>query len=400
MVFLIERRKVASAHKRIVVIASFLICISVCGCSSQEGDRSVVLAARNLPPLSAVWNVHTDEVGEIQVEGDRILVYASKPPYEYRVECFDRKDGKKQWVHGGISRYCTNIAVYEEMVIAIDQDNNPIVLDAKTGTLIDKLTSAQSINGQTLNGDKSPWRKRITGLSSTGAEIVWITGGGEVTVYDMRNRVERWRRSLSNTNDNYLWPPIAAKSVIVLPEHNLYVLNSQDGIPLWSRPTNLIGCLVREDALYEISSNAVSRVETNTGKTIWSRNTSERQSGIAAVDSRHLVVTSEKHNGGDGVTILCIRSSDGSLKWKITLDESSISADGIAIWNGVTYLMAISGNLYAIDCQTGKGLAGYETGAKTYNTGISTSQHEVVCGGHYDHIYSFRTLPPSSPVVK
>jgi len=159
----------------------------------------------------------------------------------------------------------------------------------------------------------------------------------------------------------------------------VYALNANTGQVLWTYPSNDIytsSPTVANGVLYigTVYSNSVYALDAKSGRELWSYDTGAFvQSSPAVVNGVLYVSAGGDGQGQDGV-LYALNAKTGSKLWSypiggcceasapIPADEQHITESSPAVADGVVYVGAWNGNVYALNAASGALLWSYATG--------------------------------------
>jgi outer membrane protein assembly factor BamB len=191
----------------------------------------------------------------------------------------------------------------------------------------------------------------------------WPYGGGAaksfVYAVDPDSGKARWVTSLDDLD---ITAPVAAKGLVFVATHpsisstssraTLHAISAADGQIKWAfgadRKFGSARLLVAGNALYFSTDKAVSALELETGRQLWSASAEEFQGDLKA-DDQHLYVIARKGSlARPKDTLRALALTTGQEKWSYELGGSG--GYRLLIQDGLVY----AGYFYALDAATGR----------------------------------------------
>lgn len=266
-----------------------------------------------------------------------------------------------RWSYHTDSGIKNNVAISTDRVFAASVAGQLYALDLKTGRRIWKAD---------LDLDNERWE-----ISATAVEdgIVYVGGASCIAAFDESTGGRLWSTSLTKSDwwpSSYVVPTVADGRLLLMTRTGAHAYDAKSGKPLWDLEGRFNGCTVSEGIVYTSKDNGVPvAIEASTGRLLW---TIEHEIGDTA---------SSPAISGD---IMVIGTADGricafstttrAMLWNLMTDAAlstlqpyrrdiSDVNSSPAVADGVVYVGASDGVLYALSLADGTELGRHDLGA-------------------------------------
>ena len=295
---------------------------------------------------------------------------------------FDLNSGKPIWKYRTENSIKNTIAYEDGIVVAQDAACHLYALDAKTGKLLWK----QLIN---LNG----YPYLTEGLTASNG-VVYAGIGVGLSAYDLKTGHILWTNKDWRQREGSTTTLTIADNVLISGTQwgGLYGNDLKTGKQLWKLSDNGLGNrgaspVFKDGKLWIISSKSLFMIEPQSGKVI----DQKELSANLDVTSTPLVTENEIIFGSADRGITALDKSTLFIKWKVetkpslvytapysTTPQASVETSPVAS-QGIVYIGASDGYLYAIDETTGIIKDRIHLGAPVFSTVAVSGNCMIVC---------------------
>ena len=343
------------------------------------------------------WRVQTGDVvrSSTAVTANRVFV-GSGDGFLYAI---DRESGTVVWkfsagapvhaspaVAGGLV-VCATLA---GRIFAVDEESGHSRWAIQTGPKLpledersdwDMLVSSPVVVGGTvviggqdglvyaldLRNGHILWRAktkgRVRGTPAVSGDMVVVGSfDARVYAYDLKTGAERWvHRTVGDTLVSAQWgfdrravqsSPAVMDGMVFIGSRDsgLYGIDASTGERRWRfshRGSWVLGSpSVRDGVVYVGSSDGhfIQAVEAKSGKELWRRATGGNVLGSPLVAGDLLLAGSREEGGGGFLFVLDLATGD--VRWKLRLDEATVSTP--TLYKGVVYIGTDAGSVLAI----------------------------------------------------
>lgn len=376
----------------VVFVVVVLLVLLILGCGDPQG-----ISADKLEPLCVEWKAEIGGVEDIIALEDLVITYSTLLTYspqwesENVVVCTDLKKGKKLWSTGGISFNCRNISLYKEQIVVLSEDGNVLFLDTRSGEILRKIDIYEGETLKSIEPGTSPDFYMVTGFTVCGEILVVVNEGGEIRAFNLTQGRRIWKTELPEGNLLNASSPVSGEGVVLYPGRDLYAYDLDTGEMIWISGKHAQECVIRDNSVFVLEIDSVSRIGLLDGEDIWSRGLRETLNGFVVADDKMLFAFShlfEKKN----LLAYGLNVDSGDIVWEQAVNDDIVSYGDQLVYNGVLYFTTIPGNIYAVDSSSGKGLAAYETGNTAAGTSVIQSSGKILSGGDLDFLFALEPV--------
>lgn len=304
---------------------------------------------------------------------------------------FDFNTGKPLWKYRTENSVKNTIAYEGGIVVAQDVSCNLYALNAKSGELLWK---------QAINLNSYPYLPE--GLTTDNG-IVYAGIGAGLSAYDLKTGRTIWTNKDWTQREGATTTLTVAGDVLVSGTQwgGLYGNDIHTGKQLWELTDNGLrnrgaSPVYKEGKLWIISANSFFIIEPQTGKILQQKELSANLD----VTSTPLVTEQEIVFGTADRGVMAMDKSTLFIKWKAetypsllytapysTTPQSGVETSPVAS-QGVVYIGASDGYLYALDLSTGIIKDRYNLGAPVFST-VAVSGNSLIVCDFAGNIYCF-----------
>lgn len=304
---------------------------------------------------------------------------------------FDFNTGKPLWKYRTENSVKNTIAYESGIVVAQDVSCNLYALNAKSGELLWK---------QAINLNSYPYLPE--GLTADNG-IVYAGIGAGLSAYDLKTGRTIWTNKDWTQREGATTTLTVAGDVLVSGTQwgGLYGNDIHTGKQLWELTDNGLrnrgaSPVYKEGKLWIISANSFFIIEPQTGKILQQKELSANLD----VTSTPLVTEQEIIFGTADRGVMAMDKSTLFIKWKAetypsllytapysTTPQSGVETSPVAS-QGVVYIGASDGYLYALDLSTGIIKDRYNLGAPVFST-VAVSGNSLIVCDFAGNIYCF-----------
>lgn len=304
---------------------------------------------------------------------------------------FDFNTGKPLWKYRTENSVKNTIAYEGGIVVAQDVSCNLYALNAKSGELLWK---------QVINLNSYPYLPE--GLTADNG-IVYAGIGAGLSAYDLKTGRTIWTNKDWTQREGATTTLTVAGDVLVSGTQwgGLYGNDIHTGKQLWELTDNGLrnrgaSPVYKEGKLWIISANSFFIIEPQTGKILQQKELSANLD----VTSTPLVTEQEIIFGTADRGVMAMDKSTLFIKWKAetypsllytapysTTPQSGVETSPVAS-QGVVYIGASDGYLYALDLSTGIIKDRYNLGAPVFST-VAVSGNSLIVCDFAGNIYCF-----------
>lgn len=304
---------------------------------------------------------------------------------------FDFNTGKPLWKYRTENSVKNTIAYENGIVVAQDVSCNLYALNAKSGELLWK---------QAINLNSYPYLPE--GLTTDNG-IVYAGIGAGLSAYDLKTGRTIWTNKDWTQREGATTTLTVAGDVLVSGTQwgGLYGNDIHTGKQLWELTDNGLrnrgaSPVYKEGKLWIISANSFFTIEPQTGKILQQKELSANLD----VTSTPLVTEQEIIFGTADRGVMAMDKSTLFIKWKAetypsllytapysTTPQSGVETSPVAS-QGVVYIGASDGYLYALDLSTGIIKDKYNLGAPVFST-VAVSGNSLIVCDFAGNIYCF-----------
>ena len=338
-------------------------------------------------PLQLQWTANTGSnifMTSPIIAGQRIFIATTDDNVSLNTSicAFDFSSGKPLWKFRTANSIKNTIAYENGVVIAQDASCNLYALDAESGKLLWK---------QYINLDSYPY---LTEGVTIDKGVVYAGIGTGLSAYDLKTGQTIWTNKDWKQREGSTTTLTVAGDVLVSGTQwgGLYGNDIRTGKLLWKLSGNGLGNrgaspVYKDGTLWIISSKSFFSIEPKAGKVLQQKELSANLD----VTSTPLVTEQEIIFGTADRGVFALDKSTLFNKWKVetspslvyTAPYSSTPQAGVetspVASQGIVYLGASDGYLYAIDQATGIIKDEYNLGAPVFSTIAVSGNRMVVC---------------------
>ena len=242
--------------------------------------------------------------------------------------------------------------------------------------------------------DRERWEISAT---SVAAGIVYVGWQSHTAAIDEVNGAPLWSASLSTSDwwpGTYAVPTVADGRMILMTRLGAHAYDAKTGKPAWDLPGAFQGCAVSGGVVYTAKDKLPAAVDLATGKLLWTGTDTVGDTASAPAVAGDRMVTGT----ADG-RVCAYSTKDGALLWSFQTGQSlstlqpykrggSDVNSSPAVANGVVYVGASDGVLYALSLKDGKRLGSYTIGAPIASS-PTISGGRLYIGAYDGNVYAF-----------
>ena len=295
------------------------------------------------------------------------------------------KDLSPKWSYHTDSAIKNNVAVSRDRVFATSVAGWLYAFSRATGKPLWQVE---------LGRARERWEVSATAVD---AGIVFVGGSSYVGAFDEASGRRLWSTFLAKSDwwpSCYVVPVVAGGRLVLMTRTGAHAYQALTGVPVWDLTGTFHGSAVSGGVIYTIHNDVPAAVDSATGKLLWAGSdiVGDTASSPAISGDRMVVGTADGR-------VCAYSTKDGALIWSFQTGQSLSSLQpykrGLsdvnsspAIANGVVYVGASDGVLYALSLVDGKKLGSYSLGAPIASSPLVANG--LLYAAAYDgNLYSF-----------